>query len=125
MPQYAIISGNRYWSGPDLDQKMRSLFLQMPRTPDGRWDAVIVHGGYGGVDKTADRIARELGLPVLVIKANFRRYGKAAVSMANKEILDLGAGAVYAFHRNLQSSTGTLDMVQQAQQRNIPAFLIT
>ena len=41
-----IISGDRNWSGPDLEFRLEWLLQQMPRHPDGKWAVSIIHGAW-------------------------------------------------------------------------------
>jgi hypothetical protein len=118
-----IISGDRNWTGPELEYKIECLLLQMPR------NTLIIHGDCKGVDKTADKVARRLGFPISSKPADWERYGRGAGSPAgpirNTEMLNMGVDVVYAFHQNYEKSKGTKDMVNQAKDRGVPAYLIT
>lgn len=120
-----IISGDRNWSNHDLENKIEWLLKQMPKNTNGKWTVLIIHGGCRGVDMTADKIARKLGFSIVSAPANWKKYGKAAGPIRNKEMLDMGANAVYAFHQNIGNSKGTKDMIDQAKTRGIPVFLIS
>jgi len=63
MSHRIIVAGDRNWTGPDLENKIQNLLLQMPKTSIGEWDVIIFHGACRGVDMTADKIAKELVLP--------------------------------------------------------------
>jgi len=111
-----VISGSRNWSGEDLYLKIRSLLLQMPP------ETTLIHGGCRGVDMTADRAAREIGMPVKVFPAEWERYGLKAGPIRNAQMLDQNPDIVYVFHPNLGESKGTLDMIKQAKSRGIPVY---
>lgn len=112
-----IISGDRNWNGHELESKMRAIFSQFPK------DTEIIHGNCRGVDLTADKIARELGLKITIFSPDWKNKGKAAGPIRNKEMLDYGATAVYAFHQYVDESKGTKNMMDQAKKRNVPVYL--
>ncbi len=113
-----IISGDRNWCTSDLENKMEWLLLQMPR------NTLIIHGACKGVDMMADKVARRLGFHISSAPADWKTYGRAAGPIRNKQMLDMGADAVYAFHQNIENSKGTKDMINCAKERGVPAFLI-
>ena len=79
-----IIAGDRNWADLELEEKIRRLLLQMPKDPQGDWD---VHGACSGVDQTAGRIARQLGFIVTEFPADWKKYGRAAGPIRNKDCL--------------------------------------
>lgn len=114
-----IISGDRNWTGSELESKMEWLFRQMPV------GTIITHGGCKGVDMTADKVACKLGILVDLVPADWERYGRAAGPIRNKQMLDKGPQVVYAFHQKIESSRGTKDMINQTKRRGIPVYLIS
>jgi hypothetical protein len=119
-----IISGDRFWSDKDLESKLEQLFLKMPRNHDESWNVLIIHGACEGVDMTADKVARRLGFQISSKPADWKTYGRAAGPIRNKEMLDMGAHAVYAFHQNFEKSKGTKNMIKQAEDRGVPVVKI-
>lgn len=67
-------------------------------------DTEVVSGAGGIVDKTAEDSARERGLNVTIFPADWKRYGKAAGAVRNREIAKY-ADRVIAFWDG--SSKGT------------------
>lgn len=90
-----IFLGDRNWSDHLLEEKMRNLLLQMPKDSEGKWLVQIIHGGCRGVDKTTDKIAKELGFTVQEFPANRNKYGRAAGPIRNIEMLKQGVQGVY------------------------------
>ena len=71
----------------------------------------IVHGGAPGADSLADRWAKECNIPVKTYKADWKKYGKAAGPIRNKQMLDEEKpDYVIAF----PGGKGTQNMVEQA-----------
>lgn len=81
---------------------------------------VLVSGGAVGVDTWAADKAREMGMRVVEIKPNYKKYGKAATWHRNGEIAD-AADDVVAFWDDV--SRGTLDTVNKAIKRRKPLAL--
>ena len=55
----------------------------------GRLVHLLLHGGARGADRTIDRAAFQLGWPVEVLPADWRRHGRAAGPIRNRELLEL------------------------------------
>ena len=49
----------------------------------------LLHGGARGADRTIGRAAHQLGWPVEVLPADWRRHGRAAGPIRNRELLKL------------------------------------
>lgn len=85
-------------------------------------NTLIIHGACKGVDMTADKVARKSGFHISSVPADWKTYGRAAGPIRNKQMLDMGADAVYAFHQDIENSKGTKDMVNCARERNTCIF---
>jgi len=49
----------------------------------------LLHGGARGADRTIGRAAFQLGWPVEALPADWRRHGRAAGPIRNRELLEL------------------------------------
>ena len=76
---------------------------------------VVIHGGARGADTLAGAIARELGLHVACVLANWSLYGKAAGHRRNAAMLALKPELVIAF----PGGRGTANCVDQARKAGI------
>jgi hypothetical protein len=84
----------------------------------GNWlpCVTIIHGGASGADSIADDWAIINWCPVEEFKADWKKYGKAAGPIRNKQMLDEGKpDVVIAF----PGGRGTQNMVQLAEERGI------
>lgn len=80
----------------------------------------ILHGGAQGADQLADRFGKEQGLPVEVIRPDYRQYpDRLAPLMRNTELV-ARADAVIAFYGPKARTGGTWDTVKKALARNLP-----
>lgn len=104
------IVGSRDYS--DLDA-VRFFVRALPS------DVVLVTGGAGGVDRTAEQEMCILGRkPPIILRPDYKRFGgreRIAPLVRNTEIID-AADALVAFHDGV--SKGTKDAIQKAYARH-------
>lgn len=105
-----LVTGDRDWT--DEDRIRRVLRMLMPTT--------VIHGASRGADKMAENVAIEMGIPVEAYPAYWRKYGRAAGPIRNKEMIEAHPDLVVAFHDNLDESKGTADCVNRAIKAGIP-----
>jgi hypothetical protein len=112
-----LICGSRTWTKEDIIRKY--LHLLSP--------TLIIHGDYSGADKIADKVAKEMCIPVHPYPANWIKYGLSAGPIRNQEMLDKeNPDLVLAFHPDIKyNSKGTLDMINRARNQGIKYFVIT
>ena len=85
----------------------------------------LLHGGARGADRTIGRAAFQLGWPVEVLPADWRRHGRAAGPIRNRELLEQAIARAEAHSSpGYQASVlvvafpggaGTASLVQQAR----------
>ena len=82
--------------------------------------AIIIHGGAKGADSIAGNHATYLNMKVIKYPADWDKYGKAAGVLRNQQMLDEGyPDLVVYFHKDLENSKGTKDMVTRAVDNKI------
>lgn len=112
-----LVCGDRNWSDAD---KIRDVLKGYSR------DSVVIHGGCSGADTIAGFVAKELGMTVIVFKAEWNKYGLSAGPIRNKKMLDEGKpDIVIAFHSDIASSKGTKNMISQSRAKGVETRLIT
>jgi predicted Rossmann-fold nucleotide-binding protein len=80
-------------------------------------ELVVVHGGARGADSLARAFAARHGLPCLVYRAGWDRYGKRAGPLRNQRMLDEAKpDLVVAF----PGGRGTADTVARALRAGVP-----
>ena len=72
----------------------------------------IVSGGAKGVDTLAERYAKELRVPMIIFRPDYKRYGRGAAIIRNTQIIEY-SDVVYAFWDG--KSNGTRDAINKAQ----------
>jgi hypothetical protein len=113
-----IICGSRHWADyAYIEQVMRERL--------GPGD-VVIHGAARGADTMAGIVGEEMGLEVLPFPANWKKYGKAAGPVRNREMLEEGKpDEVWAFTADLAKSRGTKNMVETAKWKGVPFEVFT
>jgi len=104
-----IVCGSRGWNDR---QRIADRLFDLPS------DSVIVHGAAKGADRIAQQEAEKLGLLIEPHPAEWSTYGKRAGHIRNEQMAVLGADLCIAFWDG--SSSGTMDMMEQATQYGIP-----
>ena len=101
-----VVAGSRSFSdfdrlAADLDRLLVRRFL----------DVEIVSGGAAGADALAERYARSRGLAFRAFPADWRRWGKLAGPIRNRQMADYGSAVVVYWDGR---SRGSADMISSA-----------
>ena len=113
-----LVCGSRTWSDTGAIAKQLD--------PLCRKISLIIQGGAKGADQCAKDYAEKMEIPFLTYTAEWSRYGRAAGPKRNQRMLDEGKpDLVLAFHKNLDSSKGTKDMVNKAKKAGVKVLLVT
>jgi hypothetical protein len=116
-PLKVLMCGDRA-SGTIFDETIRMELSNLPKY------SVVIHGGCKGVDVYAGRLAKELGLTVIVYEAEWDKYGKGAGPVRNKLMLtEESPDIVFAFHPDITYSKGTANMMMQARENGVEVWL--
>lgn len=100
------IVGSRNWPVPEMIQ---SYIQTLPK------DTVVVSGHAGGADRMAESFAREAGLQVISIPADWNKHGRKAGFLRNTEIVNT-CDKLVAFWDG--QSKGTKDSIRKAIEQN-------
>lgn len=96
-----------------------SLFRDLDRAWTKWGPFTLVSGGAAGADRLAEEWATKRGVPALIFRADWERYGRKAGPLRNRAIV-LAADAVIAYWDGRSPGTrGTLEMAQAA---GLPIF---
>ena len=108
------------FSGPQ-----NRLLLPSSPAPSGQLVHALLHGGARGADRAIGRAARQLGWPVEVLAADWRRHGRAAGPIRNRELLELAVARAQAHSSSgglvsvlvvaFPGGAGTASLVQQGR----------
>ncbi|KXA90391.1 hypothetical protein AKJ61_00830 [candidate division MSBL1 archaeon SCGC-AAA259B11] len=108
-----LVCGGRHWSDK---APIRNVLNLIPKIE------VLIEGEARGADRLAKKVAGKRKIPVKELSAKWDKHGKAAGPIRNRKMLDEGdPDIVLAFHRNLEKSKGTRDMLQKAVSEGVPA----
>jgi hypothetical protein len=116
-----LVTGARDWT----DTKLVYNVLQKYKNKK----CVLIHGDCIGLDKIAGKIGDELGMEIKCCPADWKRFGRAAGPIRNKEmithLLEYKKHYMFAFHDNIELSRGTKNCVKQANKMKIPITIIS
>lgn len=133
MSERVLICGDRNWTNFEV------ILRELSRVQLDRGVEVVIEGENGtyagfppnrrvvkGADLMGRAAAERLGIPVLPYAADWRKHGKAAGPIRNRQMLTEGKPTlVLAFHDFLDASKGTKDMVNAARNAGVPAQIVT
>ena len=110
-----LVCGDRNWTDTEAIKRELKNYSK---------DTVIVHGACRGADRIAGEIGKELGLTIEEFPADWRKHGKAAGHIRNKQMIDEGKpNLVLAFHSDIESSKVTKNMLRQSEKAGIETKL--
>jgi SLOG family YspA-like protein len=120
-----LVCGSRhfedYWK---LHQELLHIHMFDPKPAPGRSNIdVIISGKAKGADTLAEDFARVYRLEFEGYPADWKKHGKAAGPIRNKQMLDEGKpDLVIAFLA--PNSRGTRNMIDQAEKAGVPVKVI-
>ncbi len=86
---------------------------------------VVGHGDCDGADKQGGCVADNMGIRVKSYPAQWTLLGLAAGPIRNRKMLHVfKPDFVLAFHRNIEKSKGTKDMVKAATEAGLTPVII-
>lgn len=113
-----LVCGGREWTNKETI--LREL------SPLKGKSVSIIHGGCRGADVLAGEVSLELGFDTIEIKAEWKKYGRAAGILRNIKMFDdHQPDIVLAFHEDIENSRGTKHMIDYAKRNKCPVRLIT
>ncbi len=86
---------------------------------------LVLVGDCSGVDTSAQKVCKELGIDCEVFKADWNQFGKRAGYLRNKTMIDRQPGIVLAFHSNIGVSLGTSMTLKLAESSKLKTKLIS
>lgn len=108
-----LVCGSRTWT----DREALRAWLDKTDAAMGPIE-VVIHGAARGADSMAGEWARDRGKHEIACPADWRRHGKAAGPIRNREMLEHQLDLVIAF-RVVGQSRGTDDMLRAARKAGI------
>lgn len=108
-----LICGSRHWQ--DIHAIRMCMVKLDPNTE-------IIHGAAPGADSIAGFLADDFGFSVRSFPADWKKYGRAAGPIRNKQMLDEEPDLVIAFR--MPNSRGTQNTINEARRRKIPVKVV-
>lgn len=112
-----LVTGDRNWTHVSA---IRAFLSALPPGSE------LIQGGAPGADIIARDIAHELQMPYHTYPAQWKRHGRAAGPIRNRQQLDAWIDRieiVQGFHGNITESKGTKDMLNYAWSKGITTRL--
>ena len=103
-----------------------TCFTSLDRILDGKEDIEIVSGHARGADALGEKYAMMHSLELTVFKADWKRYGRGAGPIRNKQMVDYAKaehGIVVAFWNG--TSRGTRNTIELARKAGLEIHIIS
>lgn len=119
-PYRVLVSGSRDWphEGKHADavrMTLTTLYGRIKKAWPGEQEPILVHGTAAGVDELAAGIWIGLGGDVEPHPADWKKWGRQAGYVRNKEMVDLGADMCLVFiHNNSRGASNTAKLADKA-----------
>lgn len=107
-----LVCGSRSW---DDKRAIRERLAELHEEHGSH--LMVIHGNAKGADRIAMNQCVWLGIRSQAFPADWRRHGKAAGPIRNRQMLDESPSLVLAFSNG---SHGTQDTIDEARRRRIP-----
>lgn len=117
-----LITGGRFWNDYE------TVLKELEKLPSG---SIIIHGACCGADTIAGEIAKALGFTVREYPADWSTYPRAAGAIRNRLMLerenlpDEPIELVLAFHKDIEESKGTKDMLNISDAVGVKTRLVS
>jgi hypothetical protein len=107
-----IIAGGREFNDWQLLKTYVSYYLLMLEPSE----VEIVSGCCGGADQLGEEYSILYGYPLIEFEADWKKYGKAAGPIRNKQMAEYGTHLIAFWNGR---SPGTMDMIKQAKEHGL------
>ena len=115
-----IIAGTRTFNNYELLKNKVPLFVN-PLLFRAYKPVEIVSGGAKGADTLAVEFATEFNLPFKIFPADWKKYGKLAGPIRNKQMTEYSDAAIVFWD---SKSPGSLNMIQQMRELGKPVEIV-
>lgn len=103
-----IIAGGRdYNNFQQLTATMDALLKNKP-------SVTIISGGARGADSLGEKYARMRGYPLIIMKADWDKYGKRAGYLRNEDMLRIATAAVCFWNGISRGTSHMIDLTMQS-----------
>lgn len=107
---HVLVTGGRNFADQGLVQStLKAIHSKTPIT-------LLIHGAASGADQLPGEWAVQIGIEVLACPADWKRFGKGAGPIRNRQMLDHSPELLVAF----PGGKGTSDMIKAAQNKRLP-----
>lgn len=114
-----IIAGSRNASAGAADALVEHAIDQ------ARWLIhEVVSGAARGIDQAGERWARKNGIPIIRFPADWKKHGKAAGPIRNRQMAEYVGEIGGLIAIQIDRSRGTADMIRQAEERSLAVYVL-
>lgn len=113
-----IIAGGREFADYDLLKRVCNHMLSVVKETS---QVTIVSGGARGVDKMGERYAKEFGINLIIMNADWEKHGKSAGYKRNQEMANVSTHLI-AFWDG--KSRGTKHMIDIAKRDGLKSHVV-
>ena len=78
---------------------------------------LIITGGASGVDSLAEKYADKKKISKLILRPDYKRYGKAAPIMRNKRMIEIADMVIVVWNGHSRGTKATLDYARKAEKK--------
>ena len=117
-----VVTGDREWTSLET---IAAAFTWLLTTRNiAASEVVVVEGEARGADLGCRVVAEGMGMKVIPMPAEWKKYGRAAGPIRNQQMLDqhLDITLCLAFHDDLEHSKGTKDMTKRCKRSAVPVW---
>lgn len=111
-----IIAGGREFSDYNTLKRKCDYYLQNIKEP-----VEVISGHASGADALGERYANEKGYKITMFPADWKRYGKSAGPIRNRQMAEY-ADVLIAFWDGI--SLGTKNMIDQAKEKGLKIKIV-
>lgn len=106
-----LVCGSRLWTDEAV---IREFLVALPA------NTIIISGAAAGADRITAQICHDIGLVVNEYPADWKKHGRAAGPIRNKQMLDEGKPDRIMAFSVTPISIGTADMIAKAKRARLP-----
>lgn len=78
---------------------------------------LIISGGAFGIDRCAEVYAKKMNIPIKIIRPDYKKYGKTAPLVRNKEMVDMADLVIAIWDGRSRGTKDTIDYAIKTNKR--------
>ncbi len=78
---------------------------------------LIISGGAFGIDRCAEVYAKENNIPIIIVRPDYKKYGRTAPLVRNKEMVDMADLVIAIWDGRSRGTKDTIDYAIKTNKR--------